>query len=274
MPRLLEESEVDQDAEELDAAMTVAEEQAELASFAVPSGAVGDLSDGGRVGRATLYPMRDGKRVSKGRAAARLAWMWDGTETVLPLAWNPEGTRHDGARAYLSKRHCLCCGAGGFRGACRTCSDRMCLKCNAGTSKKQIIPCFYLNKEQVPFQQKFYGSIDCFLPLCVRRGGQGFKTEEDMRMHAQSRHRMEYRARQETLEGQRVTDTDDLRRRIDELTSRLLKQDAQPTVDQVVVGFDNPPGRARPRKERSPAQKEWAAELSRRAKAKAKAAAK
>lgn len=221
MVKLLEASEIDLETEAIDQIMTDAEEKAELATF-VPPQNVGDLSDGGRVGRATLYPTQNGKPVSRGRANARQAWMWDGTPSVLALAWNPEGTRHDGGRAYLTKRHCLCCGASGFRGDCKKCIDKNCAECNLGRDRKKNIRCFYLRKEEVPFQQKFYGNVDCFLPLCVRRGGQGFKTEADMRMHARFRHRFEYAAHQEVLAAQKATETDDLKQQVAELRGLLL----------------------------------------------------
>ena len=227
MPRLLEHFEVDQDAEELDILMTADEEAGERAKLVIPKTA-GDLSDGGKVGGMTLYPMQNGQRVAKGRAAARRAWMWDGTETTLLLAWNPEGTRSDRGRRYLSKRHCLCCGLSGFRGQCPPCSgmgnNGICERCRGSTDKSKIIPNFYLTKEEVPFQQKFYGDVDCFIPTCSRRSGAGFKTEEDMRMHARSRHRMEYITRQEILAERKGSETDELRRRVDELTTMLIKQ--------------------------------------------------
>mgnify|MGYP001617726891 CR=1 FL=1 len=260
MPRLLEYAEVDQDAEALDLLMTEDEEAAERAKLMTPS-IVGDLSDGGKVGGMTLYPMQNGQRVGKGRPTARQAWMWDGTETTLLLAWNPEGTRSDRGRRYLSKRHCLCCGVSGFRGLCPPCSgmgnNGICGRCQGGTDKSKIIPNFYLRKEDVPFQQKFYGDVDCFIATCPRRGGAGFKTEEDMRMHARSRHRMEYITRQEVLTERKSNETDDLRREVGELRSLLMNQQNSAPAPL--------------RKERSPAQKEWAAEMSRRAKARAAA---
>ena len=197
--------------------MTDAEEREARESFAIP-GTAPDLSDGGRVGQARITPMQAGKKLAKGRPAARRAWMWNGTETLLPLAWNPEGTMHDGARKYLLKRHCLCCHTGGFRGLqCPNCVKSNCDKCNASTDPKKIIPNFYLRKEDVPFPQRFYGSINCFLPTCPRRDSKGFLTEQDMRIHAASRHRMEYRAYMESLTAARADEVQSLREKVDAL---------------------------------------------------------
>ena len=224
MPRILREDEVDLESEVLDGVMTAAEEAETRVKFGQPVAPSGDLSDGGQVGIAKIFPTQGGKRILKGRAVARRAWMWDGTETLLPLSWDPAGKRHDGARSYMTKKHCLCCGTSGFRDECRTCIGRNCNGCGAGTDKKKLIPCFYLRKELVPFQQKFYGEINCFIPICPRQGSQGFKTEEDMRMHARTRHRMEYATRQEIFAQQKSDETGALRSRVDELTRLLMAQ--------------------------------------------------
>jgi hypothetical protein len=239
MPTLLADSEVDHDAETLDATLSVAEEQEARDALRSPPRPVDDIRQG------------KGNRVSKGRAVARRAWMWDGTETVLPIAWNPEGTRHDGGKSYINKKHCLCCNAGGFRGVCLRCVRSNCVGCNAGTDKTKIIPNFYLSKAQVPFPQKFYGPVDCFLAACYRKNGMGFQTEPDMRMHARLKHRMEYASHQESLASQKADQTDALTRRVDELTSMLLNKAGPPAP--VTVGAagaplyvsDKPP---RPRK--------------------------
>src|SRR3990167_8805700 len=223
MPKLLKQNEVNLIDEEVDIQLTKAEEAAARSMFA-PTGTPGDLSDGGRVNGVTLTPMQDGKPVQKGRANARLAWMGSGTETALPLGWNPDGTRHDGARPYLLKRYCLCCNAGGFRGAkCLNCVKNNCTRCNGSSDRKKVIPCFYLKKEDVPFPERFYGPINCFLPMCIRRGDRGFKTEPEMMMHARSRHKMEYQAHVETLAASRTDEVADLRRRLD---SFMLAQSA------------------------------------------------
>ena len=224
MPVLLEDSEIDLEGEALDVTMSEASEM--LRAAPVP---VDDLRDGKR-----------GNRITKGRAVARRAWMWDGTETVLPIAWNPEGTKQDGGRSYMSKKHCLCCNAGGFRGACLKCIRNNCVGCRAGTDKSKIIPNFYLSKEKVPFPQKFYGAINCFQVSCPRKNGMGFKTDEDMRMHARTKHRMEYASRQEALAAIKADETTDLRRRVDELTTLLLKNGQQPVQATVAVSVAEP----------------------------------
>ncbi len=222
MVKLLEANQVDIANEEVDAVMTADEEAIARQRFARTENP-GDLSDGGMVGGARLTPMQGGRKLERGRPAARMAWMWNGTESVLPLAWNPDGTVHDGARRYILKRHCRCCGLSGFRGMqCPVCVKKQCTRCGGSTDPKKVIPCFYLHKEDVPFPSRFYGSIPCFLTSCIRTGDRGFLTEEEMRMHARSRHRMEYQAYVETKTAARADQVEILQRRVDELLSRGL----------------------------------------------------
>ena len=148
--------------------------------------------------------------------------MWNGTPSSAVLAWNPEGTRSDNGMEYLKKRQCLCCNDGGFKSPqCPKCVKNRCGNCQGSTGvmperkgadgkvyRSWVIRSLYLRKESVPFPERFYGSIPCFMPLCVRRGGMGFKTDQDMRMHARSRHRMEY---QSHLESQQMGGSDIIR---------------------------------------------------------------
>jgi len=197
MPRVLAENEVDLEQEAVDAVLTQAEEEAAEAATRLLAAdeRVPDLTDGGVVGGAKLSPRQQGRKVPQGRPAARRAWTWNGSDTLLPLAWNPDGTMHDGARRYLLKKHCTCCGFSGFRGIqCPACVKNSCSGCNSSTVRGKIIPNFYLRKEDVPFPQRIYGNIDCFLEGCPRHGSLGFKTEQDMRMHARTRHKMEYQS--------------------------------------------------------------------------------
>lgn len=242
MPRILQETEHDLEQDQVEAAMTAAEEQTERARFAEPAipggGREVDYTDGGYYGAAKLYPTQQGVPVKEGRACARRAWMWNGSETTMPLAWNPDGTRHDGARAYLAKRHCLCCATAGFRGrSCPRCSRSNCRKCQASRDMTKtwarengepvlvngrpllgwIIPVFYLRQADIPFPARLYGTIDCFLEMCPRRGALGFRTEQEMRMHARSRHRMEYQTHLEIQQAQRTDEIDSLRSKLDAL---------------------------------------------------------
>ena len=220
MVRVLTDAELDPIADSVDATLSNEEEAAELRRFA-PTERVGDLTDGGMVNGARLRPMAGGKTLPRGRAAARRAWMWNGTESMLPLAWNPDGNMHDGAKRYLLKRHCLCCHTGGFRGRqCPNCVKSNCEHCKASTDPTKVIPNFYLRKEDVPFPTRFYGDVNCFLEFCTRRDSKGFKTEQDMRVHARTRHRLEYQAHVETLAAAKADEVDTLRRRVDELLSR------------------------------------------------------
>ena len=248
------------DAEELDEIMSPAEEQrmAELRPLS-PSESTPDLSNGGRINGVNLYPVQDRERVSKGRANSIRAWMWNGTETVLPLGWNPEGTTHNSAMPYREKRHCLCCHQGGFKKKqgkplfCPQCVKSNCRKCRAGTDtteqilptgkkiKGWIIPCFYLRQEDVPYPERFYGDIDCFLTSCVRRGALGFKTEAAMRFHARGMHRMEYLAHQESIASAKGDELDSLKKQMAELQSLLLNQRSGSTPEPVLPLRPDPP---------------------------------
>lgn len=226
MPKLLEESEIDPATEALDnelAQLTEAEKQ-EVASLfpKTPAERVGDLSNGGHVNGVEMYPTRQGERQQYARPNARRAWTLFGAETILPLGWNPEGTRHDGARPYLLKMFCLCCMEGGFRTRqCPKCVKSNCQACGSSTDSKKIVRAFYLRKEDVPFPRVLYGKVDCFLVTCPRRGDRGFHTSQDMRLHARTKHRLEY---QSYLEAQ----TSDDREELASLRSRLDALQAAP----------------------------------------------
>ena len=239
MVRLLEQPE-DLLETELDEAMTAEEEAAERRNLVAPFEPVDDLKEG------------KGNRITKGRAMARRAWMWNGTPTVLPIAWNPEGTKQDGGRAYMRKRHCTCCNiCSGFKGSCPRCIKNNCGRCAVGTDRTKVIPCYYLRKDQVPqeWQWKFYGPVDCFQRECPRKNGMGFATDEDMRMHARSTHRMEYASRQESLAAAKADETADLRKRLDDLTSLMLRNGQATPAMTVTAVADAPPGRTAAQKE-------------------------
>jgi hypothetical protein len=178
----------------------------------------------GDIGSAALFPRQDGRRVEKGRPSAIRAWMFNGTETLLPLAYDPSGKVHDGARKYLRKRHCLCCHAAGFLDAtCKVCIRNRCDKCNGKADPAVIIRCFYLKKEDVPFPVMFYGDVDCFLPFCVRQGQYGFMTSQEMRIHAASIHKMEYQAHIESQQANKNDEIDNLKARLDTLMGVMLQ---------------------------------------------------
>jgi len=111
---------------------------------------------------------------------------------------------------------------------CRKCEKTGCGKCRASTVASQVIPCFYLRKDDVPFQHKFYGDIDCFLITCQRRGETGFQSTMDMYQHAASRHGKEWEAYQLSKQADKATEVDELRAKIDALTLALLEKSTAP----------------------------------------------
>lgn len=248
-PKVLSYEDVDVQADELDAVMTEAEEIAVRQQFArTPPGQVPDLTDGGMVNGVRLYPVQGGIRQERGRAVARRAWSWNGTESLLPLAWDPDGKIHDNARHYLAKRHCTCCGTAGFiklQGrplVCPSCAKTSCTRCASGTSlAPQVLPSgkvnrgfiianFYVRKEDAPFQTRFYGDVDCMIESCPRRGDRGFKTEEDMRVHAMGIHTMEYQAKMASLAASGNRETESLRAMVNELMAQVLRLSAGPPL--------------------------------------------
>lgn len=178
---------------------------------------------------AEIFPSEGRKGRAKSRPAAVRAWMWNGTESLLTLQYTPSGKTHDNALPYLRKRQCMCCMQGGFRGTtCPNCIKNSCTKCEGKPDPKMIIPCFYLRKEDVPYQAKFYGEIDCFLPFCVRREGLGFQTEQDMRVHARTKHKLEYAAHEETLQAHKVDAIEMLQAQVNSLLAAQLKPVVEP----------------------------------------------
>ena len=228
MPKVLQESEIDPIAEEVDQAVMETGEEATVLKHKVDlNGSFGDLSDGGQVGGARLVPQGesgnvDFKKREPGRPTVRRVWTWDGRESMIPLSYEPSGKRHDGGRKYILKRHCVVCNETGFYGS-------VCPQCrNHGRRIAPPVPAFYLRKEQVPNQQVFFGAVDCFVPTCVRRGQYGFKTEVDMRQHAMSKHRQEYRAYQDAAQSRASTEMDTLRQQVAVLTTAALTAKVQP----------------------------------------------
>jgi hypothetical protein len=223
MPNILEPSDIDQVAEQEDMMLTAAEEEYEATRYS-PTENPQDLSNGGTVNGIKVRPSKD-HNITIGRSNSRRAWMWDGTESLLPLGWDSDGKIHNGAKYHFEKRHCVCCKFSGFRGRhCPRCVASGCAYCNGSSDPKKIIPNFYPRPELVPYPVKFYGSIDCFLPFCERRGDKGFKTEEDMRMHARTRHRMEYQTHLEVQTANKGDEMDILRNELAEMRHLVMSQ--------------------------------------------------
>lgn len=244
MPRVLTEQELDPVTEEVNQALDLIEEQQQRPNWRPPQ-AYPDLSAGGiihdRGHDVRVTPMADGRKLDQGRPTVRQGWSWNGSESLLPLAWNPEGTRHDGARHYLRKRHCLCCQRSGFsRATCPQCAKNSCARCQGGADRTTenvlgngkriqgwIIPNFYLRQDDVPFPANFYGPIDCFLPFCPRRDGKGFKDQEQMIMHASTRHRLEWQAHLQSTRAREQSELETLRAQVAALTVAQLRQAGQ-----------------------------------------------
>lgn len=214
-----------------------------------PDQFIGDLSNGGSVNGVVLTPMRDGKAVMTARANAIRAWRWDGAESTLPLGWNTRGTKHNGARPYFLKRLCLCCRAGGFvKARCPVCVRSSCTRCQGGTKQGQLIPVYYAREEDVPYPTKFYGEIPCFLETCSRQGTMGFKSEQGMRMHGRSRHRVEYQVWQEVKAASRSDELETMRQQIAALMAAQVQGAAAPSQPIAVAAAQTiaPPSQPQP----------------------------
>lgn len=257
MPKVLEVTDLTEIAEEEADALTADEEAYEARRYA-PNAVAPDLSDGGTVNGVRVRPARD-RSVTKGRAVARLAWMWNGTESLLPLMWDTDGKTHDSAKRYFDKRFCLCCRQAGFRGRqCPTCAKKSCEFCNGGNDRAKIIACFYRSREAVPFPTKFYGSIPCFLASCPRQDGQGFLNQEDMRLHARLMHKMEYQAHVEALAASKTDEVAELRQRLDALMANMARRPIEtvavaPIQTVAKVEIPTGPGRKWTKKEKKAA---------------------
>ena len=250
-PAILDEATIDQVEEQVDADLQEAEELVFNTAFR-PDQYVGDLSDGGQVGGVKVYPTSGGEARSqwgsnvlqqKGRPVARHAYRWDGAESLLPLSWNPEGTRHDRAQKYLMKRHCERCGESGFTLSAKT--GNRCPRCGA-TGKAALVSCYYLKFEDVPHKIQRYGHVDCFLVSCIRRGAYGFIDEAAMRMHAGMKHTRQYQAFQEAKRSTDSSEMDVLRTRLDNLML-LLAKGGPPVVTEPVETPKGPSVRLTPR---------------------------
>lgn len=165
-------------------------------------------------------------KASYGRPAGARAFMWDGTETTIVLAWDIHGKTHDGGRRYLSKKHCLCCGFSGFLEHCTKCRKETCSRCRSGNDRKEIIPAIYLKESDVPFPQLFYGNVNCFLPTCTRKEDRGFRSLEEMHMHAVGRHTAEWEAHQTAQQSRETSQVDLLQQQITTLTAHMLAENA------------------------------------------------
>jgi len=162
-------------------------------------------------------------KTSYGRPAGARAYMWDGSETTIVLAWDIHGKTHDGGRRYLQKKHCLCCGFSGFREHCTKCRKETCQRCRSAHDKKQIIPAIYLKESDVPFPQLVYGDVDCFLPSCTRQKDRGFRSLEEMHMHATGRHTAQWAAHKTAQESREASQVTILQQQVAALTTAVVQ---------------------------------------------------
>lgn len=231
MPKALALDEIDPIAEEVDTAMMESGEAAAIPSHKFDaSGSFGDLSDGGRVGDVDVRPVGESGRVNfakrePGRPTVRMVWKYDGTPSTIPIAYDPSGKNHDGGRKYLLKRHCTVCNFNGFTG-------RVCPACRK--DGREIVPpqpLYYLRRELVPQPGRYFGAVDCFVPTCVRRGRHGFLDEAQMRQHAMGRHRMEYRAFQDSQQSMQASTIAQLQAQVMALTTAQLNSAPRPAPE-------------------------------------------
>lgn len=219
MPKAVTDAEIDPIAEEVDLQMMETGEEIGIPQHKVDiEGNFGDLSNGGSVGSAEVIPVGKSGRVifdkklrEPGRPTVRQVWMWNGTPSTIPLAYESTGKRHDGGRRYLLKRHCTVCLYTGFLGP-------ICPQCKKdGRELAPPIAAFYLKKSQVPKPATYFGNVDCFVPTCIRRGQYGFLDEMRMREHAMSKHSREYRAFQDSQQASSVKEIEMLREQVHSL---------------------------------------------------------
>ena len=196
----------------------------------------GDLSNGGRVGNVDLRVAGESGRVSfkereKGRPTVRNVWLWNGTPSTIPLSFTPDGKTHDSGMRYLMKRHCTVCNFNGFYG--QTCPE--CRK--AGREIAPPVPCYYLSRAKVPENMQFFGTVDCFVQTCVRKGKHGFLDDAQMRQHAMSRHRQEYRAFQDSQQSRQTAEMDAMRAQLNALLLKQVQPAATVQAERAPEGF-------------------------------------
>lgn len=221
------EADVDPIAEQVDQEMMETGEDAGIRLHKVDAAQYsGDLSDGGKVGDVTVVPVGESGRLQydkkrgflpePGRPTVRNVWLWNGVPSTIPLAYTPSGKQHDGGRRYLLKRHCTVCNNTGFYGpVCPQCKKN-------GRELAPSVPAYYIKLEKVPERHQFFGAVDCFVAVCPRRGKYGFVDEPQMRQHAMSRHRMEYRAFMDAQGASTKTEMDAMRQQITALMTAQI----------------------------------------------------
>tara|TARA_Y100000310_G_C20670257_1_gene809884 strand:+ start:769 stop:1539 length:771 start_codon:yes stop_codon:yes gene_type:complete len=199
-------------------------------------------SEGGTV---TVVPsgyvdeMRKGRkqRVALGNFPSRPSsvslFNWNGVPSEVPIAYQPGGS-NPSISLYLRKKHCNSCQANGFiLTFCPTCGSQ------------DVIRFYYSKYEDVPVKTNWYGDILCLCSQfgemqgsCPRDGrerdGQktGFLSEQQMLMHASSKHPREYgiwATLRQTAPLAPQVDTDKLRA---EILAEVMEQMTAPDNDK------------------------------------------
>lgn len=167
-----------------------------------------------QAGTVTVTPNGYGDELRKGvrqradpgsynaRPSSLQMFAWNGVPSNVPIAYGPGGSSPTISR-YLRKRHCNTCMHNGFIG-------RACTQCGSA----DVVSFYYLNYEQVPVKTNFYGKIACLcsqsgemIGECPRSGEfvngayTGFLSQQQMLMHASSKHLNEYQIWQTMRQG-------------------------------------------------------------------------
>jgi hypothetical protein len=162
---------------------------------------------------------------------------WNGSPSEIPIAYQPGGTNPSISR-YLRKKHCNSCGANGFiTPFCPTCTS------------SDVIQYFYRDFASVPNKINWYGEVPCLCSQfgemtgeCPRDGRilkdefTGFLSNQQMLMHATSKHPREYSVWQTISAGKPAVaevDVDKLREGILAQVRAEMGVDSKPSAESI-----------------------------------------
>jgi len=196
-------------------------------------------------GMVTLVPSGYGDELRKGRKqradlgnylarpTSVSLFNWDGVPSEVPIAYQAGGSNPSISR-YLRKKHCNDCQANGF-------ITTFCSACGS----QDVVRFYYSRYEDVPVKTNWYGEIRCLCSQlgemqgnCPRDGGTrdgqptGFLSEQQMLMHASSKHPREYGiwvTMRQTASLAPQVDVDKLRA---EVLAEVMEQMTAPDNDQ------------------------------------------